>query len=120
MAGADDFCPPAAPPALQQTAPEGGNRRGKPRTHDACNHKQHCRYCRRKEQGNCKRLPTDCEACSDEQEKAADALAAAAGSSAAGSTLPLTSSMALRVRGEKKRVEEGEEQEEDMEGMEEE
>ena len=48
MAGADDFCPPAAPPAVQQTVPEGGNRRGKPRKHDACNHKQHCRYCRRR------------------------------------------------------------------------
>lgn len=112
MAGTDDSCPPAAPPAVQQTAPEGENRRGKPRTHDACNHKHHCRYCRRKEQGKCKRLPADCDACRDDH--------LAAGSSEGGSRyLLLPSPRAMRSQ-KKARVVEEEGQEEETEEQEDE
>ena len=110
MAGTDDSCPPAAPPAVQQTAPEGENRRGKPRRHDACNHKHHCRYCRRKEQGKCKRLPADCEACRDDH--------LAAGSSEGGSSLLLLPSPRAMRSQKKARVVEEEGQEEEMEEQE--
>ena len=112
MGGTDDSCPPAAPPAVQQTAPEGENRRGKPRTHDACNHKHHCRYCRRKEQGKCKRLPADCDACRDDH--------LAAGSSEGGSRYLLLPSRRAMRSPKNARVVEEEGQEEETEEQEDE
>ncbi len=58
----NDSSPPIAQLAVLQTAPERGNRRGKPWTHDACENKVLCRFCKREGQGKCKRLPADCGA----------------------------------------------------------
>ena len=118
MAGADDFCPPAAPAVQPQAEEEPPKARGKRRSHDACNHKQHCRWCKNKMQGKCEWLPADCGACRDEHE-AAVALAAAAGSSEGGSsTLPPTSPRSMRS-AKKARVVEEEGQEEEIERQEE-
>jgi len=115
---ADGFCPPAAPALQQQAEEEPPKARGKKRSHDACNHKQHCRWCKNKMQGKCKWLPADCDACRDEHE-AAVALAAAARSSEGGSsTLPPPSLRAMRS-AKKARVVEEKGQEEEMEEQEE-
>ena len=117
MSGADNSCPPAAPAVQQQAEEEPPKARGKKRSHDACNHKQHCRWCKNKMQGKCKWLPADCDACRDEHE-AAVALAAAAGSSEGGSsTLPPPSPRAMRSAKKARVAEKG--QEEEMEEQEE-
>jgi hypothetical protein len=118
MAGTDDSCPPAessVQQAVQQQAEEGPPAaRGKKRTHDACNHQQHCRWCKNKKQGKCKWLPADCVACRDEHEEAV-ALAFAAGSSAGGSSTLLPPSPRAMRSQKKARVVEEEGQEEEME-----
>ena len=118
MSGPDNSCSPAAP-AVQQQAEEGPSKAlGKKRTHDACNHQQHCRWCKNKKQGRCKWLPADCDACRDEHEVAV-ALAAAAGSSECGSSrLPPTSPRAMRS-AKKARVVEEKGPKEEMEQQEE-
>jgi len=103
----DDFCPSVAPLGVLQTAPDRRNCLRKPRTHDAYHHKQHCRFCKRKEQGKCKRLAAECEACRDDLR--------AAGPSTKGSitTLP-PSPRAIRSR-KRTRVERDKRQEDGTE-----